>query len=202
MTGVGISDTIGNRMLNGPSIADTSRGAVALEVSAPMATLVVPARVAVIPLIRRGGAIAGHAIVDAADADDVGRWAWYLNSNGYARHRNPHRSRPKYLYLHRYLMGMGLGDGLFVDHINRDKLDNRRSNLRIVTPAQSRQNTPSIVGPFRGVTFSRSRGLWQATVQIDGRGHTIGRYATAEEAAEKSRAYRLLHMPFTVEDVP
>jgi hypothetical protein len=196
MTAVGISDTIGNRMLNGPSIADTSRGVVALEVSAPMT----PARVAVIPLHDRLGAVVAHALIDAADEPLVAQWRWSLNANGYAW-RNTRLERPRHVYLHRALAGCQPGDGLYADHINRDKLDNRRANLRIVTPAQSRQNTPAIRGVHRGVTFDSARGLWRATAQLGGHVRWIGRYRTEEEAAAASRAWRIAHMPFTVEDI-
>jgi hypothetical protein len=197
MTGVGISDTITDIMLNGPAVADPSRGAVALEGSAPMT----PERIHVVPLLARDGTVRAHTLVSEADAERVLRYPWCLNANGYAWRNDRRQVGSKHVYLHRMIVGLVPGDGLYVDHINRDKLDNRRMNLRIVTPAQSRQNTPAIVGPHRGVTFDRSRGQWQATAQLDGRRRWIGRYATEEEAAAASRAWRRAHMPFTVEDI-
>jgi hypothetical protein len=197
MTGVGISDTITDIMLNGPAVADPNRGAVALEGSAPMT----PERIHVVPLLARDGSVKAHALVSEVDAERVLRYPWCLNANGYAWRNDRRQVGSKHTYLHRMIVSLVPGDGLYVDHINRDKLDNRRANLRIVTPAQSRQNTPAIVGLHRGVTFSRDRGLWVASVQLDGRRHHVGRYRTEAEASAAARAWRLAHMPFTVEDI-
>jgi hypothetical protein len=157
----------------------------------------IPNRVRVVPL---GGSRRAFALISEIDAERVLAHAWTLNSNGYAW-RTIHR--PRHVYLHRFLMDCEPGDGLYVDHINRDRLDNRRENLRIVTPAESRQNTPAIggVSSARGVVFDRARGLWIASVQLDGKHHHIGRYRTEAEAADAARQWRLAHMPFTVEDI-
>jgi hypothetical protein len=237
MSTVGISDTIGNRMINGPSIADTSRGVVALEVSAPMTCLFCGAAITrkdhperatfcsrrcdrafrmarrpdpihfpdriEVPLCATSGVPVAWALISPEDAS-LATFPWSLNSNGYAW-RNTERpwlpGAPRHIYLHRAVVGLVPGDGLLVDHINRDKLDNRRPNLRVGTSAQSAQNKPAIRGAHRGVFFNRGHGLWQATGQLDGRARYIGRYPTEEEAAAASRAWRIAHMPFTVEDI-
>jgi hypothetical protein len=53
------------------------------------------------------------------------------------RHRT-YRDPARYFYLHREIMQPG--EGMQVDHINGDKLDNRRSNLRLCTPHQNNMN--------------------------------------------------------------
>lgn len=80
-----------------------------------------------------------------------------------------------------------------VDHINRDKLDNRRSNLRFATPSQNLQNRrkPRINGGdtasrFKGVTYWNPRPRWQASISIGGKKKRLGLFETEEEAA---RAY-------------
>ncbi len=84
--------------------------------------------------------------------------------------------------------------GLDVDHVNHDKLDNRRSNIRIATHSQncchqkiSRVNRCG----FKGVTIVPPRerssiGGWKARIQVDGIQRYLGFFATPEEAA---RAY-------------
>jgi hypothetical protein len=95
------------------------------------------------------------------------------------------------------LLGCTKGDGVYVDHINRDKLDDRRGNLRIVTPAESRQNTPAISGRHRGVSWDAARGKWQAKAQLNGRMVQIGRFASEEEAHQAVSNWRSEHMPFS-----
>lgn len=161
-----------------------------------------PNRIALIPLRDRTKAVIAHAIVDAADMPDVGRFEWCLNANGYAW-RNDWKNRPRHVYLHRHLAGGKPGDGLYVDHVNRDKLDNRRANLRLLTPRESAQNKPSIGGTssHRGVHWDAHRSKWAAHVQLDGIMHALGRFASEEEAAGVARQWRLEHMPATVEDI-
>lgn len=159
-----------------------------------------PSRVAVLPLRNRLGKVIAYALIDAADADQMGQWRWTLNTNGYVW-RSVNGGR-RHVYLHRSLMEREPGDGLFVDHVNRDKLDNRRENLRVVTPAESRQNTPSLGGTsgHRGVSWDRHRGKWKAAAQLDRRMHHLGRFDTEDEAAEAVRRWRAKHMPFATED--
>jgi hypothetical protein len=76
-----------------------------------------------------------------------------------------------------------------VDHINRDKLDDRWCNLRLATRSQNSANValrPNSTSGFIGVTFDKARDKWRAQIRIAGRKVNLGRFASAEEAA---RAY-------------
>lgn len=76
----------------------------------------------------------GIAVVDVADLKRVKEHRWTLNGNGYVR--TFIGTTP--MYLHRFICDY---DGnLTVDHINRDKLDNRRSNLRVVSQTVNNLN--------------------------------------------------------------
>lgn len=73
-----------------------------------------------------------------------------------------------------------------VDHINRDKLDDRWCNLRLATRSQNSANVAlrrHSTSGFIGVTFDKPRNKWRAQIRIDGRKVNLGRYVTAEEAA-------------------
>ncbi len=84
-----------------------------------------------IPLRAKDGSIKGHAMIDSIDVA-LSRWRWCL-SRGYAVRGVRARGGHRLISLHRQILGLTFGDGVEVDHINRNKLDNRRSNLRIVT---------------------------------------------------------------------
>ncbi len=152
-----------------------------------------------IPLHRRGGEVVAYVIIDEADAEWAAQWRWCLNSNGYVWRTQ--KGRPRHVYLHRELAGGTANDGLYADHINRNRLDCRRTNLRLVTPAQSAQNKPSLKGRYRGVCWDRHRGKWRASAQLNGHAHHLGRFDSEDEAARAVTAWRLVHMPFTVEGI-
>lgn len=166
-----------------------------LEGLAPM-----PSRIALVPLRDKDGNVIAHAIIDKADEEWASQWHWSLKPTGYA-FRNRWGKRPRHEYMHRALGGAQPGDGMYVDHINRDRLDNRRANLRLLTPAESAQNKPALRGRFRGVTWDASKRKWSAQAQLAGRHHFIGRFATEEEAGAAVSAWRREHMPFSEEDV-
>lgn len=77
------------------------------------------------------------ALVDQADLPRITAHRWSINSRGYVQTRLGPNVNVK---LHHFLCG-AVTKGLVVDHYNGNKLDNRRSNLRIVTHKQNSQNT-------------------------------------------------------------
>jgi hypothetical protein len=152
-----------------------------------------------IPLYGRPGVV-GYALVDADRYDEINQWRWNLSDYGYAtRHQyTPHSEK---ISMARYLLGLSKGDGLFADHINRDRLDNRLDNLRIVTKAENTQNMskrPGLSSQYRGVCYAKTRDRkkkWKADAMVSGKAHHLGWFLTEEEAATAVRAFRLANMP-------
>jgi len=87
-----------------------------------------------IPLHARDGTVRAYALVDEIDYQRLGLFCWSLHAEGYAFRRERRDERPEgrrgVVYLHRAILGFDRTQKLFVDHVNRDKLDCRRENLR------------------------------------------------------------------------
>lgn len=151
----------------------------------------------------RNGSIRAVALVDDVDVA-LTRVRWQLDAGGYVQRvvvlPDGHRTSLK---LHRVVMGLESGDGLEVDHRDGNKLDNRRSNLRVATRSQNSQNRHArrTVGSssFRGVTWNCARQKWQAQVGLDGRCIYLGLHASETAAAQAAAAYRATNMPFSAE---
>lgn len=152
-----------------------------------------------VPLYRRDGSIRAHALVDDSYYPWVAPHRWHVGSNGYARWNERHESGEVTAHLmHREVMGLAVGDGRQIDHINRDRFDNRRANLRIVTHHQNMQNRPSVDGAtsrFRGVHWDKRKGRWRAKGTINGRAKSLGTYQDEIMAAIVVEEWRRKVMP-------
>lgn len=151
-----------------------------------------------IPLRDRRGEVIAHALVDLEDAAQA-EHRWY-SDQGYATRRRP-RNEGRF-YLHREILGLAQDDPRHGDHINRDRLDNRRANLRIATMAQNRQNRGANQGStskWRGVSWCKFHGKWKAHVNLNGRPRHLGYFTDEEQAAAVASAFRAEHMPYSVE---
>jgi hypothetical protein len=119
-------------------------------------------------------------LIDESDAEMVGVCNWRTaigkrDSYAYAR-GFPFRGTNKAVRLHRFL----LGTDDMVDHINRNGIDNRRCNLRVITQPQNMANravNKNKVVPFKGVVQQGNR--FSATC----RGTRLGTFSNAIEAA-------------------
>lgn len=129
----------------------------------------------------------GHgrfALVNEDDAPRLARFRWTLDSHGYAV-RSGRRGEPHIVRMHREVLGVTST----VDHINRDRLDNRRSNLRVATPSQNaanakirRNNSSGFRGVSRASRTTRSK-RWLAHIRHEGHSEYLGSGATPAEAA-------------------
>jgi len=113
----------------------------------------------------------------------VSRYLWQFMNVGYAGAHD----RAKRFYMHRMIVQLAHGDiphRMYVDHINRDKLDNRVENLRIVSSRDNGRNKSLLQGRrFRGVYWEASRNKWAARAKRDGVFRLIGRFDSEVSAA-------------------
>ncbi len=154
-----------------------------------------------IPLISRTGVIRGYTLIDAADAEWANQWRWNLIANFYAGRCTNSKGVQSTILLHRALMSVSSGDGLSVDHINRVKLDNRRSNLRAIPRWKNPQNVASYgkTSPYRGVCWDKSKRKWTAYVWANGKMVNLGRFSDEQEAADVAKDARMRLLPYAID---
>lgn len=149
-----------------------------------------------IPLRGRDGAVRAHATIDDVDAH-LAEHRWHLGERYVERSPPRPRTTTAKIRLHREVLGLKPGDAREGDHISGDRLDNRRSNLRITTHAENGQNVakqPGRSSRYRGVAWHKKSGRWQARGRRDGRPVHIALFDDEEEAADAARAFRAQHM--------
>jgi hypothetical protein len=144
------------------------------------------------------------ALVDAADYYRLARFPWFANgsaTNTFYAIRNHNR---KGLRMHRVIMNAP--DHLFVDHIDRNGLNNCRSNLRLCTHGENSCNMSSYKGAaskYKGVCWYKKIKKWGAAIRRDGKQYYLGTFKSEIEAA---RAYdemaKKLHGAFACLNLP
>jgi hypothetical protein len=125
------------------------------------------------------------AVVDDESFMELAQYNWCISAVGYAvrRKKFPDGS-VKVVYMHRELMCAQKGQE--VDHINGNRLDNRRENLRLATRSQNAKNVgkkPSNKSGFKGVHKHGRNNSWVAQISVENKMIHLGSFKTPEEAA-------------------
>lgn len=125
-----------------------------------------------------------YALVDDEDYYKLSKIKWHLN-NGYPCKTLFRDKNNKYqvLCMHSFIKntyGRPIDGNLETDHINRNRLDNRKCNLRKCNRSQNTMNKPKThgKGKYKGVCKTHNR--WQASIC----GKYIGSYRSPEDAAK------------------
>lgn len=122
--------------------------------------------------------------VDEIDIGLLSKYKWHMDNHGYAKtgHKKSTPIRLQNLIIEH-------DPEMLVDHVNGDKLDNRRENLRVCTRQQncwnSKKSERALSSKYKGVSLCRSDLKWVSSICLNGIPVTIGRYATEEEAARE-----------------
>ena len=119
-------------------------------------------------------------LVDVEDFEFLNQWKWDFDGR-YARRRE----KGVKIYMHRVINNTP--PGKHTDHINRDKLDNRRSNLRAIYPKWNTRNTgirDTNRSGHTGIWFWKERNKWEAYISADYKKIHLGLFKDMDDAIE------------------
>lgn len=133
--------------------------------------------------------------VDDEDYETLSRHSWLAQRGGntmYAVRCTDIARRKVSIRMHRQILKPVAGQ--WIDHKDRNGLNNTRENLRFATPSENRVNSPKGapgVSRYKGVIYDPTPGrpgqnrnkVWRAMVIKDGKRYRAGRFRTEEEAA-------------------
>lgn len=118
-------------------------------------------------------------LVDTDDYEKIKEKCWHMTKHGYI---STHEGK-KEIKLHRFITNCP--SGMLVDHINQNKADNRKCNLRIVNHSQNNMNKPiqkNNTTSATGVFFRKANKKWIAKITIKGISYYLGSFALKEDA--------------------
>lgn len=124
------------------------------------------------------------AIVDNEDFGWLNQWKWRTHSKGYAIRMAGGRKNAHNIYMHKLINNTP--DGFETDHINQNKLDNRKDNLRSVTRTQNKLNTglwKKNTSGYKGVTWNKQISKWQSQIGLNNKNIILGYFNDIKEAS-------------------
>lgn len=132
--------------------------------------------------------VCDYVLISKSDVKLVRQIYWRKTEHGYARGKNPFTKKD--IFLHKYITHTT--KDTVIDHINRNKLDCRRENMRI---ADSQINSLNRNAPcnsstgYKGVTLDCRTGKFRAYVKVDRKQINLGLFDTAELAYQERNNY-------------
>lgn len=150
----------------------------------------------------------GVALVDDSDFDNLSKYKWYLSRNGYALMGRNKDGIKSFTKMHRFIMNIS-DPKIKIDHKDRVKINNQRSNLRVATSRQNIHNSKKRVNTnnnYKGTQFIKKLGLWQSRCRMNGGDFYLGLYKTEISAAyafnkkaiELSEFSLINHLPHSI----
>jgi len=126
-----------------------------------------------------------YAVVDDEDYEWLNKWKWHY-LNGYAQRWSSYvNGKREAIRMHRVVNVTPVG--MHTDHINGNKSDNRKANLRSASPSENQYNSfvdSSNSSGYKGVSFHKGTQKWGAKISYRGKGFWLGVFESLEDAAE------------------
>lgn len=124
------------------------------------------------------------ALVDDDDYEKLVKFRWITTSGGYVVTSKSVCNRTVNTLMHRMIMGCSRGDGLIIDHKDKNPLNNQKSNLRLCNKSQNAANANKreSASKYIGVTWVKREKIWVAQITKNYQNYYLGRYKNEEDA--------------------
>lgn len=119
--------------------------------------------------------------IDEEDMAYLAMYNWYISDHGYLIYKP---TKQPYIRFHRLIINCP--DNMYVDHIDGNKLNNQKYNLRICTQLQNTSNrklNKNSTSGYKGVCWCKRKEKWIAHIRFNGFKKTLGRYDNIIDAA-------------------
>lgn len=141
-----------------------------------------------------------ECIIDKEDFKKIINYTWYLDKDGYAIGctRRDKNGKQKNFKMHRIILNCLTKEDIIIDHINRNKLDNRKENLRICTQIQNSRNKEVNYNKessiYKGIYKNKNKqyNSWIVRIGYNGKQLTLGSYLSEIAAANCYNYYAKL----------
>ena len=127
----------------------------------------------------------GVALVDDEDYDWLNQYKWHIDNIGYAKMSYKINKINKTIRMHQLLIYKPTG--MQTDHINGNKLNNQKENLRIVTQQQNQMNKikrKNMTSKYKGVSWFGESNKWRADIMLNKKQYYLGLFNNEIDAAK------------------
>lgn len=127
-----------------------------------------------------------ETLINDEDYTYLSQFKWQLSSEGYAQRVTSRKlGKRKSIQMHREIMNCSTGKE--IDHINGNRLDNRKENLRICTSQQNQFNLKRRINNtsgYKGVSWHKKDKKWRARIKADNKYIFLGNFDSKNKAAK------------------
>lgn len=127
-----------------------------------------------------------YSMVDIEDVNLLTNHSWSLSNDGYVVSGIVRDGKQITIRMHRLIL-KDVPEDKDVDHVDMDKLNNRKYNLRVASKAENQRNVgirKDNTSGFKGVSYEKSTGKYKAYIRLNGKMKNLGRFSCPIQASE------------------
>ena len=122
---------------------------------------------------------------DLEDFDKIKDYYWWTDNRGYISTSKSYNNKIKKTYLHRFIYNLNSENKIVIDHINHNKFDNRKENIRLTNDSNNNKNTTlkkNNNSGIIGVHYATRDKKWVAKIRLDYNDIYLGGYENKKDA--------------------